>query len=282
MHHLLNQRARAEQRRSRPPPGRWQPADEAPPARLPTTIAQCGGEPEGFRLYVQPIAALDAGSTVTHHEALLRLVDQDGTVRAPGTFLPMLARLELMPVVDRWVIREALGWWRARRTALPEGGRLAINLSPQSLGDPGITADVMQIFRDTDAAPDSLIFEITETEPISDLARAAAFLRELRRAGAEVALDDFGTGHTSFRYLKALPLDYLKAAGEFVRKIVDDPVDLALVASMNVLGHDLGLRTIAEFVETPSILAAVRDLGLDYAQGFEIASPSPITSLLPA
>jgi Amt family ammonium transporter len=240
-------------------------------------------------LYVQPIVALDAPCAVTHHEALIRLVDDDGTVRPPATFLPMLEQLDLMGLVDRWVIREALGWWRAHRAALPATGaatgptgRLAINLAPCSLGDPDLTADVMQIFRDTDTAPDGLIIEITESGAIPDLPLAAAFLGELRQAGAEIALDDFGTGYASFRYLKALPLDYLKAAGEFVRKIPDDPVDLAFVASMNELGHDLGLRTIAEFVESPSILATVRELGLDFAQGYEIAHPCPIGSLLQA
>lgn len=245
-------------------------------------IAQSSRRGERFELYVQPIVALDARCAVTHHEALLRLIDEDGTLRAPATFMPMLERLGLMPAVDRWVVREALDWWRIHHGALPGPGRLAINLSPQSLGDPAMTADVMQIFRDTDTTPEGLIIEITENGAIPDLALAGAFLGELRRAGAEIALDDFGTGHASFRYLKALPLDYLKAAGEFVRKIPDDPVDLAFVASMNLLGHDLGLRTIAEFVETPSILAAVRELGLDFAQGYEIAHPCPIGSLLHA
>lgn len=279
----LNHRAKAGRGRPSASGRRRGPRDGTRgPSRQPAPIAESDSLGERFQLYLQPIVALDAHSAVTHYEALLRLIADDGTVREPATFLPVLEELGLMGVIDRWVIREALGWWRAHRAALPAPGRLAINLAPQSLNDPDMTADVMQILRHADTTPDDLIIEITENAAIPDLSLAAAFLGELRQAGVEVALDDFGTGHASFRYLKALPLDYLKAAGEFVRKIPDDPIDLAFVASMNGLGHDLGLRTIAEFVESPSILAAVRDLGLDFAQGYEIAHPCPIGSLLQA
>lgn len=258
----------------------WQPLDALPLDPGAPHPACRGGE--RFQLYVQPIVSLDADCAVTHYETLLRLIDENGDVRSPLTFMPLLEQLGLMPLVDRWVVREALTWWRLHGAGVNGAGRLAINLSPASLSDPDMTTDLMRVMRETDVDPAQLIFEITEGRPLPDLARAAALLTELRRAGAEAALDDFGTGHASFHYLKALPLDYLKAAGTFVRHLNDDPVDLAFVASMNLLGHDLGLRTVAEFVETPSILEAVRGLGIDFAQGFEIARPRPIQSLLAA
>lgn len=257
----------------------WRPIDVAPlPAFGPGPGNRAG---ERFQLYVQPIVSLGAPSQVTHYEALLRLIDESGAVRTPLTFMPLLEQLGMMPLLDRWVIREALAWWRLHGAAVGPG-RLAINLSPASLCDPEMTADVMDLLHQGGVDPAHLIFEITESRPLTDLPQAASLLQELRSAGAETALDDFGTGHASFQYLKALPLDYLKAAGTFVRQLEDDPVDLAFVASMNLLGHDLGLMTVAEFVETPAILEVVRGLGIDFAQGFGIGRPRPIEALLAA
>lgn len=279
MHHDLNHDANYPGLENGSGASVWRPIGVAPPPALGPGPADRAGE--RFQLYVQPIVSLGADSTVTHYEALLRLIDESGTVRTPRTFMPMLEQLGMMPLLDRWVIREALVWWRLHGAAV-RPGRLAINLSPASLSDPEMAADVMDLLHQGDVDPAHLIFEVTESRPLADLAQAASLLRELRSAGAETALDDFGTGHASFQYLKALPLDYLKAAGTFVRQLEDDPVDLAFVASMNLLGHDLGLRTVAEFVETPSILEVVRGLGIDFAQGFGIARPRPIEALLAA
>ena len=246
--------------------------------RLQTAI-----EESHFQLYVQTIAPIGAaGNGVAHHEVLLRLLDEDGAILAPVAFLPTAERHGLMPEIDLWVVEHALDWWATHYPRLAAPGRLSINLAAASVGNDRFGQYLIESVDRSNAAPETLIFEITESEAIRNLQRTRRLIGALRDRGCRVALDDFGSGYASFRYLKELPIDYLKTDGLFMRDLVDDSVDLALVRSMNCLGHEIGAETVAEWVETPEILSRVRALGIDYAQGFEIDRPAPIERLLAA
>jgi len=239
-------------------------------------------EGHGFVLYAQPIAPLRPGDPANHLEVLLRLAGEDGAILPPSSFVPVAERHGLMPQIDRWVVRNALIWWAGQhsRPAIP--GCLAINLSAQSLADDRFLDDLLREFGLAGIDPATLIFEITETQAIADLDRASGLLASLRAQGCLTALDDFGTGHCSFRYLRELPIDFLKIAGNFVRAMDDNPIDVTLVGAMNTLGHKLGIRTIAECVETPAALEGVYGLGMDFAQGYSISVPYPLNQVLPA
>ncbi|QKQ25572.1 EAL domain-containing protein [Candidatus Reidiella endopervernicosa] len=153
---------------------------------------------------------------------------------------------------------------------------LAINLSGNSIGDPSLLGYIHQKLRDHNIPPQNISFEITETAAIANLANATHFIKEMRAIGCHFALDDFGSGLSSFAYLKNLPVDYLKIDGSFVKDIVTDPVDHAMVDAINKIGQVMGIRTIAEYVENEDIFYTLRDIGVDFAQGFGIGKPEPI------
>ncbi|WP_175543574.1 putative bifunctional diguanylate cyclase/phosphodiesterase [Micromonospora pattaloongensis] len=229
-----------------------------------------------LELYFQPIVPVSGHAHGRFGELLLRLRDTDGTMVAPGAFLPAAERYDLLPALDRWVVGAtfaALARHYAGRPA--DGDRYSINLSGPSVGDPRFLEYIRAQLAETGVRPDLVCFEITETVAITDLTAAADFISTLRGLGFHFALDDFGAGLSSFAYLKCLPVDYLKIDGNFVRGITRDPVDRLMVESVNGIGHRLGLRTIAEFVEDDEILGCVRAAGVDFAQGYGIARPGP-------
>lgn len=237
-------------------------------------------EEQRFRLYSQPILPLGEEQVGGHHcEILLRMIDVNGAVISPGTFLPVAERYSLMPVIDRWVIRtlfaaiaESLG--RAAGSSPPRS--CSINLSGASLNDeyfPEFLRDQISRYR---IPPAALCFEITETVAISNLERVRRFMLELKQAGCRFSLDDFGSGMSSFAYLKDLPVDYLKIDGMFVKNMVQNPIDLAMVEAINRIGHVMGIQTIAEFVEDEAILEKLRILGVNYAQGYWVGMPAPL------
>ncbi|WP_145005522.1 putative bifunctional diguanylate cyclase/phosphodiesterase [Pseudomonas oryzihabitans] len=228
-----------------------------------------------FRLYVQPILGLGEQTAADRHvEVLMRLEEGDRLI-APGAFIPAAERYGLMPDLDRWVIAAAL----ARFAELPAGllDTLAINLSGHSLGEVGLAAFVKQQLQHWRIAPARICFEITETSAVANLDAARQFMEELRGLGVRFSLDDFGAGMSSFTYLKHLPVDYLKIDGSFVRHLLEDAVDSAMVEAINQLGHLTGKKTIAEFAENAAVVAALAALGVDYAQGYGIARPQPFT-----
>jgi EAL domain-containing protein (putative c-di-GMP-specific phosphodiesterase class I) len=232
-----------------------------------------------FRLYGQAIVALaPRQSERTRVEVLLRLVERDGSLIAPGAFIPAAERYNLMGAVDRWVVREVVGLYGRHHTNGPKP-IASINLSGASLGDPSMLAFVRDQLSRHDLPPESLCFEITETAAIANLAQAAHFIRELKGLGCWFALDDFGSGMSSFGYLQSLPVDYLKIAGAFLRHIEDDPVEYAMVEAINRVGHVMRLKTVAEGVETTETLETLRQLGVDYAQGYAISEPVPLEDL---
>ncbi|RZL35393.1 MAG: EAL domain-containing protein [Rubrivivax sp.] len=231
-----------------------------------------------FVLYGQPYLGLTpAAEGAAHLEALLRMVDEQGRLIQPGSFLPAAERFNLMPAIDRWVIRTVFSHY-GELLAARGGGRFtcAINLSATSLNSPGLLDFVSQQFALHSLPEGAICFEITETSAINNLRHAADFMRACQALGIRFALDDFGTGMSSFGYLKHLPVDYLKIDGGFIRKICQDDVDLAMTESINRIGHLMGMRTVAEYAESDAIVQALRRIGVDYAQGYAVARPVPL------
>ena len=202
--------------------------------------------------------------------------DEVGHVVPPGSFIPAAERYNLMPTVDRWVIRTAFEWLKKNPKLLKEINLCSINVSGHSLGDELFLEFVTSQFQQQGVPPEKICFEITETTAVANLTGAIHFMELLRRSGCRFALDDFGSGMSSFAYLKNLPVDFLKIDGNFIRDIVPDPVDRAMVEAINQVGHVMGLQTIAEFVENDAIMKQLRRIGVDYAQGFGIAKPQPL------
>jgi len=236
-------------------------------------------EQDRFRLHYQPIISLAAAddSAPTRYEALLRVVDSGDADDAaklvlPAAFIPAAERFGLMGDIDRWVIRTACADYAhgAGRT----GAEIAINLSGNSLGDDSLLGFIEAQFAAHAVPADRVCFEITETAAIQNLRHAVELMTKLRSHGCHLALDDFGSGLSSFHYLKTLPVDYLKIDGSFVRDMLSNPRDDALVAAINEMSHALGIRTIAEYVDSQAIADRLRELGVDHAQGYWIGRPA--------
>ena len=234
-----------------------------------------------FRLYAQPIMPLAAaGAGRTHYEILVRMLDEQGAPVVPDHFIPAAERYVLMPAVDRWIIHqlfstqgEQLRAWHAEHR---DQFLFAINLSGTSLGDEGFLPFLQRQFEQQRIPPASICFEITETAAIRSLSHARHFMRTLSAMGCTFALDDFGSGLSSYNYLRELPVEYLKIDGSFVQDMNSNPVNYALVASINQIAHVLGLKTIAEWAENDSTINQLRALNVDYAQGYAIGTPLPV------
>lgn len=233
-----------------------------------------------FVLYYQSIVPVAPGTThPLHFEVLIRLRDEHGKEVPPMAFIPAAERYNLMPSIDRWVVRHTLQYLRALPN--PAGQWLCVmNLSGQSLCDDQFLDYVLDQLQIAGIDPRHLCFEITETAAIANLRHAVHFMTELKAIGCRFALDDFGSGLSSFAYLKNLRVDYLKIDGGFVKDMVDDPIDCAMVEAITQIGHVMGIQTIAEFVESDTILAALGRLGVDYAQGYWVAAPRPLDDLI--
>lgn len=230
-----------------------------------------------FRLYGQLIRPLD-GSDEPHLEILLRLLDEEGRVQSPETFLPAAERYFLMPSIDRWVVSHAL----AALTSRGATHVCSINLSGQSLNDESFVGFILEELDRTGIAGKWVCFEITETAAINSMETAKRFILRLKERGCRFSLDDFGTGLSSFSYLKALPVDFVKIDGSFVKCIIDDPVSESMVLAITQVGHAMGLKIIAEYVENARIEKRLRELGVDYAQGYAIERPIPLREHLTA
>ena len=223
---------------------------------------------ERFVLYGQPIVDLHTG-IVTHHELLIRMLSDDGDIIPPAAFLPTAERFGLIHEIDRWVTRTALD------LAMDDGG-VTINLSGHSIGEQPIITAVRDAITDG-LDPAKVIFEITETSAMTNIAAARQFAGTLNGIGCNVALDDFGTGFASFNYLKHIPARYLKIDMEFVHDLTTSQTDRQVVESIIHVAHSLNKLTIAEGVEDAKTLAALKAMGADYAQGFHLGKPKRLS-----
>ena len=227
-----------------------------------------------FVPHYQPILELSSGA-VSSWELLIRMKGEGGEVIEPDSFIPTAERFGLIKDLDRWVVRAAVAAMAAHDDGDEEGFRLEINLSGKSIGDPAMLEEITNEISAADVDPHRFVFEVTETAAIANLEQAARFGRALIDLGCGFALDDFGTGFASFYYLKRLPLTHLKIDGDFIRGIATSPVDQLVVKAIVEIAGGMGLETIAEYVEDAETIVLLRELGVDYCQGFEIGRPEP-------
>jgi len=234
-----------------------------------------------LRLHYQPIVRVDGVDEGYHYELLVRLVDPRGRRIPPGAFLPAAERYHLSGRLDRWVVSRALGWLGSHPEHVRRLFVCSINLSGQSLGDEGFLKFLVQELRESAVPAHKLCFEVTETAAITSFSTALRFMETLKAWGCRFALDDFGSGLSSFTYLKALPVDFLKIDGRFVKHIAHSPVDMAVVKSINEIGHAMGKKTVAEHVDSDAVLDKLQlaHLGVDYAQGYYLGRPRPVDRL---
>ncbi len=232
-----------------------------------------------FTLHAQPVVEAATGDT-TQLELLIRMTGPDDELVMPASFLPIAERFDLIGEIDRWVVTHTIELLhaQARRGVRPT---VEVNLSGHSLTDPDLAAHIASELRDSNVDPTQLVFEVTETAAITNIEAAQHFAEQLAHLGCRFALDDFGAGFGSFYYLKHLPFDFIKIDGEFIRQLVADPTDRLVVSAVVDLARGLGKRTIAEFVGDEPTVIALRELGVDYLQGYHLGKPAPLESWLP-
>ncbi len=233
---------------------------------------------EQLILHSQAIIPLNQQSNLPpHREVLVRLFEADGKLIPPAAFIPAAERYNLMPAVDRWVITASFQYLaKLLRQGDVAPFILNINLSGASFMEEGFCDFTTKQLAKYAIPPEMICFEVTETAAIANLDEALHFINALRDVGCKFALDDFGSGLSSFGYLKHLPVDYLKIDGAFIKDILNDPIHAAMVEAINQVGHVMGIKTVAEFVEDEATLLHLRKIGIDYAQGYHIEKPSEL------
>jgi len=235
-------------------------------------------EEDKFSIVFQKIISLqkDYDPTKNKFYELLIRMNLNGEIITPDKFLSAAERYGLAPKIDRWMIHSAFDFFVKHQSILDSISKISINLSGHSLSDDEFLQFVFHSFDETGMPSNKVCFEITETAAIANLAKANIFIEKLKAIDCMFALDDFGSGLSSFAYLKTLSVDFLKIDGFFVKDINDDPIDYAMVKSINEIGQEMGIKTIAEFVESKQILEKLKYLGVDYAQGFYLGKPEPL------
>lgn len=221
-----------------------------------------------FRLALQRIVPIADSASPQIVELLLRMMGDDDTMVHPGHFLPAAERYRMMPAIDQWVVHHGLRAIHRLQRHDPGDTLYALNLSGQSIGDPGLLGLILNEIESAEVPSATLCFEITETAAVSNLAAAQSFISALSERGCRFALDDFGSGLSSFRYLRHLHVQFLKIDGNLVRDMASDPIHREMVAAIHRIGEAMGLRTIGEWVEDQRALKALREVGVDYAQGY--------------
>ena len=230
-------------------------------------------ESNNFLLALQAVKPISDTSASIHYEVLLRMVDDNGDMVPPMSFIPAAERYDMMPALDKWVIDSTFQMIRDLQSSNSNTNVYNINLSGQTLSNTDILEFIRMQLNEYAIDASRLCFEITETAVIANLSLAIDFIGKMKEMGCMFALDDFGSGLSSFAYLKKLPVDFIKIDGEFVRDIIDDPMDRAIVSAINDIGHEIGLITVAEYVENDEILQLLKELGVDYAQGYGVDKP---------
>ncbi|WIO74068.1 EAL domain-containing protein [Porticoccaceae bacterium LTM1] len=238
-------------------------------------------EEDRFVLYAQPIVpTFRAALTTRHYELLVRMVDREGKLVPPGEFIPAAEHYGLIDDLDRWTFERLLSYLQEQRSQEHSyQQRFSLNLSGHSVGDEGFREYVLSRLDETGVDPKQLQFEITETAAVRNFDRAMEFIRALKAKGCYFSLDDFGSGLSSFAYLKQLPVDFLKIDGSFIKKMEFNDIDYSMISTINHLGHIMGIHTVAECVENENQMAMLREIGIDYVQGYHVAQPRPIEQL---
>lgn len=231
-----------------------------------------------FFLVFQTICPNLQEDTHYHYEILLRLVNQNGNLCAPGQFLPAAERYNLMPNIDRWVITHYFAWLQAHPEHLEHLSCASINLSTQSIGNDSFSVFLKEAFEHYAIPPEKICFEITESMAITHVENTHDFIDTFHQLGCRFALDDFGTGFSSYAYLKELNVDFLKIDGMFIKHLVEDEVSRAMVKSISDVAGAIGIETIAEFVESSEIQSILKDIGITYSQGYHLHKPSKLES----
>ncbi len=227
---------------------------------------------EGLKLYIQPIKAIQFERSHTHFEVLLRLSDEQGQIMSAGEFIPVAEKYDLMQHLDKWVLLESLKELKAMHAKNLDVS-FSINLSGNTLSNKDSANLYQSIIAQSLIKPEMLVFEVTETVAIKNIETAKQFIFEMKKFGCKFSLDDFGSGLSSFGYLKELSVDYLKIDGSFVKDMTNDPTCRAIVSAFNQLSHELGMQTVAEFVEDTETESMLRELGIDFAQGYGVGAP---------
>ena len=227
---------------------------------------------------IKPISG-EASMQDVHYEILLTMQDELGDIVAPTDLINAAETYNRMTSIDRWVITKVLRWMSDNRAMLDDFGGFAINVSGHSVNDTTFPDFVLEQFAETQAPTSKVCFEITETAAIANLDNAVDFMNRMRIIGCRFSLDDFGTGLSSYSYLRNLPVDFVKIDGVFVKDIAESPADYAVVRSINEIGHYMGKRTVAEYVESEQTLDSVAEIGVDFAQGYQISKPCLLQQL---
>lgn len=260
---VVSQRALLSERKAREESVQHDTEEFALIKRIEDALAQ-----ERLLLYAQPIVDLDT-LEVVQRELLLRVREPDGTIVGPGSYLPVAEQCGLIGDIDRWVIR------RGAEIAA-KGCPVQVNVSAHSISDRTVLNHIESCIEQTGADPTLLVFEITETALVRDEAAARAFAERLHSLGCKLALDDFGTGYGAFTFLKQLPIDYLKIDVEFVSDLASNTASRHVIQAVVALARAFSLQTVGEGVEDAETLTLLRELGVDYAQGYYIARPGPL------
>jgi len=225
-----------------------------------------------FHLFTQAVVPVNKRLN-RFYEVMIRMTDESGNVISPEFFLPASERYGLITKLDSWVIKKAMDTLVANPAFLESIDFCAINLSGPSLNNSAVLQLILEQLKETGIPGNKLCFEITETAAVANLTLARNFIFKLKAIGCHFALDDFGSGLSSFTYLKNLPVDFLKIDGSFVKDIVKDPIDFAMVKSINEIGHVMNIKTVAEHVENDEIRVRLEEIGVDYVQGYGVEIP---------
>ncbi len=233
-------------------------------------------EENRFLLNYQPIVPIGLDEGEDKYEVLIRMIDEKGRIIQPGGFLPAAQRYNMMQYIDQWVIQNFMSTYSKIISYLPNGSSTIfnINISGISLSTSSFLDFICDKMDKYDVPPEVLCFEITETSAVSNFVNSNQFIQKLRAKGCSFALDDFGSGLSSFAYLKHLPVDYIKIDGTFIKNIVNNRLDYVMVSSINDIAHSMGMKTIGEYVENEEIYNCLKEIGIDYAQGYWLGKPN--------
>ncbi|MFT6328127.1 MAG: diguanylate cyclase (GGDEF)-like protein/PAS domain S-box-containing protein [Bermanella sp.] len=235
---------------------------------------------DSFELYFQHYRPLNKSDDNDYYEILIRLRTETGDLTIPEFFMPAAERCNLSNKIDKWVIENYFIWLNTNSEYMHKLAMCNINITGHSLSDDDFQFFLLNAFEKYHIPPEKICFEITETLAIIKMNDVVAFIKQFKRLGCTFAIDDFGSGFSSYAYLKNLPVDYVKIDGNFIRNILTDPIDLAMVTSIRDVAGAMSIQTVAEFVESDEIMVQLGKMGLDFAQGYCIAEPAPLINFL--